>query len=308
MNSFSFNSHEDFSWLAFIVGSGRSGTTLLYKLLSLHPETGYISSVENRLPFLPPNVSGRWRARSYAEKLEGWFDNGANAYHISRRWRDKTTPVPVEGEKIYARCGVPLFPSAEERLSCEAQRRLKEQFAGILQASGGKLFVSKRTANNRRIAMLNETFPGAKYVDLLRDGRDVAASLRKVDWWGDHLLWWDADRRSPNTAVAQGSSMVELCARDWVEGVRQVRDALELIPPENVLHVRYEEILKEPIVQIKRILQFLSLDSDASYERAINSLKLEYRPSDWSKKWLPDEYETLMDVQGEELRDAGYAS
>ena len=102
--------------------------------------------------------------------------------------------------------------------------------------------------------------------------------------------------------------MVELCARDWVEGMRQVRDSLELIPSENVLQVRYEELLKQPIEQMRRILKFLSLDTDSGYEQAVDSLNLEYRPSDWSKKWHDDEYQILMDVQGEELRSAGYTS
>ena len=34
--------------VAFLVGAGRSGTTLLHKLLCLHPQIAYISNYENR--------------------------------------------------------------------------------------------------------------------------------------------------------------------------------------------------------------------------------------------------------------------
>ena len=45
--------------VAFLVGAGRSGTTLLYKLLCLHPQVAYISNYENRFGWLPDGLACR---------------------------------------------------------------------------------------------------------------------------------------------------------------------------------------------------------------------------------------------------------
>ena len=37
----------------FIIGSGRSGTTILYRLLCLHPDLCWFSNYSNRFPYLP---------------------------------------------------------------------------------------------------------------------------------------------------------------------------------------------------------------------------------------------------------------
>ena len=176
---------------AFIVGAGRSGTTLLYKLLCLHPEVAYISNYENRLSWLPGGIAGRsvnWRLE---DKLHAWFKQGGNAYFTGRPLRKKMFPTPHEGESVFASCGVPLYPSRDELPDEETARRLRARFEGIRRRAGASTFLSKRTANNRRIRYLNAIFPDARFVHLVRDGREVARSLASVSWWDRHRVWWD---------------------------------------------------------------------------------------------------------------------
>src|SRR5690242_3167524 len=49
--------------LALVIGTGRSGTTLVQETLSRHPATGFISGLDDKLSRL--NLSGRWNSRLY---------------------------------------------------------------------------------------------------------------------------------------------------------------------------------------------------------------------------------------------------
>jgi hypothetical protein len=265
--------------VAFVIGPGRSGTTLLYKLLCLHPDVAYISNWEHRLPWLPAAASGHLRLRRYSAKLRHWFQQEGNAYVVDRPLVSRVIPVPVEGEGVYRRSGVPLYPEPDYQPDLRVGERLRSHFARLRQASDAKLLVSKRTANNRRIAALDAIFPQARYISLVRDGQEVAASLARVDWWNDHPLWWDARRRTPAQAVAEGEDMERLCARNWKEETKQISRGLARIPSSRVLAVRFEDLVASPVHQMNEVLDFLGLERCVGYQWALKALKLGQRPA-----------------------------
>jgi hypothetical protein len=48
----------------FLIPNGRSGSTLVHELLARHPEVGFISNLEDRIPGLPAGV-GRFNSSEY---------------------------------------------------------------------------------------------------------------------------------------------------------------------------------------------------------------------------------------------------
>lgn len=292
---------------AFVVGPGRSGTTLLYKLLCLHPEVAYVSNLEHRLGWLPLTLTSQMRLRDYPSKLRYWFEAEGNAYFVNRPLHRRAVPVPVEGEPLYARCGIPLFPGPGYRPSAAAAQALRGAFATLCRGSGARVMVSKRTANNRRLPALSEIFPEGRFVNLLRDGREVAASLSRVEWWHGHQLWWDPDKRTPAQAVADGEHMLRLCARNWVAETEAIRRGLAGVAPQRVLDVRYEALLEQPEAEMSRILEHLGLAATPAYREALASLNLNYRPGNWRERWSPREIDMVNAEQAQELTRLGYA-
>src|SRR5436305_4693409 len=100
----------------FLVGAPRSGTSLVYKALCLHPEVAYISNWVRRAPAVPQlAVLNRAAAHLPEQRLRAWFGGGDNAYVYGRRrplW-ERAFPMPVEGEPLYARAGVGTNGSAD---------------------------------------------------------------------------------------------------------------------------------------------------------------------------------------------------
>ncbi len=94
----------------FIVGAPRSGTSLLYKLLCLHPRAAWISNWARRAPGVPAVVLlNRLAPRMPATRRRTWFgSDGASAYVYGRPRAlvERLFPMPVEGEPVYRHCGI----------------------------------------------------------------------------------------------------------------------------------------------------------------------------------------------------------
>jgi omega-hydroxy-beta-dihydromenaquinone-9 sulfotransferase len=297
--------HRDFGGTAFLIGAGRSGTTLLYKLLCLHASVGYISNYINRAPwYLAGAPIERTVARSLSAKLNSWFKAGGNAYFMKRPLLKRFFPTPVEGERIFASSGLPLIPPAGYRIDARTARALRRKFELLRWATGSQVFLSKRTANNRRIAALDEAIPDARYIHLIRDGREVAHSLSAVEWWSDHVIWWDG--RTAAEMERSGMQRLSICARNWVKELEAIQDGFSGISRDRILEVRYERLLEQPVEQLEAILEFLGLPASGAYRDAIASLGLSNRPAAWSRNWSSSELAHVMSEESGLLSELGY--
>src|SRR6266511_2210569 len=180
----------------FIVGAPRSGTSLLYKLLCLHPRAAWISNWGRRAPGQP--------ALAMRRRLEA-----------IQRW------------------------------------------------SGGDLLVSKRIHNNLRIPLLAEAFPRARFVNLIRDGRAVAYSLSRVDWWEDGVVWWYG--QTPRRWREEGRDPWEQCALHWVRELAAVEAGLAAVPTAQRIEVRYERLVRAPVDTVRGIALFAGLRPDPGW-------------------------------------------
>jgi hypothetical protein len=291
--------------VAFLVGAGRSGTTLLHKLLCLHPQIAYISNYENRFAWFPDGLACGAIAGRLDEKLGAWFDKGGNAYFIKRPWFQKLFPTPNEGESVFKSCGIPLFPAPDYRPDAATAACLRRRFEQFRRRSGAAIFLSKRTANNRRIRQLAEIFPAARYIHLVRDGREVAQSLSAVEWWDQHRVWWDG--RTPLEMERAGEPRLAVCARNWLLEEQELQLQLAAIEPRRLFALRFEDLLREPRGHLERVIQFLGVEFSAAYSRAIELLNLQPTRSKWKTEWNASQLATVLREIQPMLGQLGYA-
>jgi hypothetical protein len=291
----------------FLVGPARSGTSLLYKALCLHPDAAYISNWVARYPTSPRLAWLNRLARRFPEpRRRAWFGEDSNAYVYGTRrpLHVRLLPMPVEGEPVYAACGVPLQGGASPERTVRQQVALRRAFARIAAAGGGAVLVNKRIGNNRRIPFLASAFPGARFVAIVRDGRGVALSLSKVDWWERSVLpWYGA---TPARWAADGRDPWEACARNWVEDVRAMDEGLIGVPDSRVLRVSYESFVDSPLDTLGRIAGFAGLESDAEWERSLARLTFPDRNEAWRSELDPATVATITAVQRATLEEYGY--
>lgn len=127
----------------FIIGPHRSGTTVLYGLLGRHRDTGYFNPLAKKVPDWP------WLA-AHARRL-GLADH------------------PVEAQAIWDRS-----PSDHDRRSADDAtpdqvRRYRRLVERTLAHRNATRFLAKYPRLSFRIPWVEEVFPGAVYVHLVRD-------------------------------------------------------------------------------------------------------------------------------------------
>lgn len=290
----------------FLLGAARSGTSLLYKVLCLHPDAAYFNNWLRRAPRRSAvSVANRVARRGGDKRRRAWFGDGSNAYVYSRRRRlaERLYPMPVEGEPVFAACGVPEdggpigdTPRAEQALRTTVER--------VTRWGGGRVFLNKRIANNRRIPLLAAAFPGARFVDITRDGRAVALSLARVDWWPTSRVWWYGD--TPAAWERSGGDPWELCARNWVEEVRAIDAGLAGLPPERVLRLTYEQFVDQPVTVAAQVAAFVGLRSDRNWLAEVAQLRFPNRNQSWRTDLAAETVDRIEAAQNPELRKRGY--
>lgn len=296
--------------LVIVLGGARSGTSLLYKALCIHPQAAWISNWVARYPWAPAlAVLNRGAMRMVAHQRSVWFGGGSEAYVYGhkRRWSERAFPMPVEGDRVYERCGTPEHVEVAEGPQLDDTiARLRTAFRTIRKFAGGDLLVTKRIANNFRIPLLLAAFPEARFIDITRDGRAVAYSLSKVDWWLDSEIWWAG--MTPRQWAAAGNDGWELCAKNWVEEVQAIRRGLESVPADQMMSLRYEQLTEDPVGMLQEVARFAGFTRNPEWERRLVSLQFDGRNDSWRRALSRKEIEFIECVQGEELRRFAYVS
>lgn len=130
------------------------------------------------------------------------------------------------------------------------KKQIKDWFEN--QAIGSQILVEKNPRNSLRIPYVKAIFPDAKFIHIVRDGRDVACSLVPgcggKDW--NHLKppsWKEYSTKY------EGATR---CAYVWKQVLETALGDLLLVPH---LQVRYEDLLLSPTSVGEEIFRFMGL-------------------------------------------------
>lgn len=106
------------------------------------------------------------------------------------------------------------------------------------QQNGKVIWGDKTPSFFRMLRKLHALFPNARFVNVVRDGRDVYLSMRNMI------------KSRDNIAVA---------ALEWRYKVHKTKKLLGCIPSQKVYEVRYEDLVTDPQSKIKEICSFLNI-------------------------------------------------
>jgi len=293
----------------FLVGVPRSGTTLLYKLLCLHPEVAYISNVMRTAPGVPAlALANRLAARFPDTRRTVWFGPGHDNAYVNgtpMSWRHQLFPRPVEGEPFYRDCGIDL-PEPAGRPDRGRLGRLPLALSRVRRYDGGSVFVSKYLANNHHVPALAELFPAARFVNVVRDGRAVAYSLSRVHWWPGLTVWWYGG--TPGRWQAEGRDPWELCARHWGRELAVLEEGLAAVPAAQRLEIRYEALVAAPLETMRQLAAFAGLGDRRDWIRDLDRLRYPNRNERWHTELGPEVRARIEAIQHDDLRRLGYLS
>jgi protein-tyrosine sulfotransferase len=141
------------------------------------------------------------------------------------------------------------FPHEEVRSiydTAESRPAFVEAFAALCMQKAGKVRWAEKTPRNiGRIADIFRCFPEARFVHVLRDGRDVACSLRT------HPRHKVVDGKLVPTGIRKP---IEGCARRWV---RDVEGSRRWWADPRFLTVRYEDLVLDPRPALGQVMTLI---------------------------------------------------
>jgi len=163
-------------------------------------------------------------------------------------------------------------------------------------------FVNKCPRNVLRIEFLDEVFPDAYFVHIVRDGRAVANSIRNARLKHNGAYW---GCRPPNWQRLVDMPLLEASGLQWKMIVEYAVDAAKSIPPERYMQIRYEDLCAEPEKVFREVSNRVELEWDDATLAALVS-DIESRNYKWREKFSANEIEMLHARLGDLLAKLGY--
>jgi hypothetical protein len=221
----------------FVVGVGRSGTTLLRMMLDAHPQLAIPPETHFLNPFIQASGRLRFTPRVAAKTIVA---------DERRRWKDFRLAEEDLLERLEA---IDPFNTSDA---------LRAFFLLYAEKHGKPRWGDKTPDYIRKMKKLRKTLPEARFVHVIRDGRDAGLSQ--------------------NARIAKrGKDPVppREMARRWRKRILKAQeDAAEV---EHYLEVRYEDLVADSETVLRRVCEFAELDFDPVmlryYERAEERLQ-----------------------------------
>jgi len=231
----------------FVTGLGRSGTTILGKIFSAHPQVGFLNEPKAIWSLIAPD----------SDVCADYIESGGR-FRLDAT--DATDEKAALGRRLFARY-----------LSCTGASRLVDKYPELVF----------------RLDFVRALFPQAKLVFITRHGRDACQSIalwstrkgknleqqdeQSEDWWGRGGIKWrylmdqlvKPDPRYAAIAAIDENrfSEVEKAAIEWLVTTEAGLD-WEAANPGQIIRVVYEELAQRPDEVIPAMLDACELPQD----------------------------------------------
>jgi hypothetical protein len=267
-----------------IVGVDRSGTTLLNLILDSHSR-----------------IAIPYESKFFIRYYLGMSEFGDLSSPESR----KILAADILNEPTVKQWDiVPSIDDIDLDECTTLSKTITSIYEAYARARGKDIWGDKTPSYINRLDVLYRLFPDARFIHIIRDGRDVALSIMK-QWWG------------PNDFAN--------ALRYWESRVSCARKMLNMLPGHSVFELNFEKLVSDPHNTIKQLTDFLGLEYEAqmlndytSHSKdkvgdRINTIHTHLRDTPksdqaykWKTKLCPADQALAFEIAGSTLTDCGY--
>ncbi len=243
--------------MIFNVGARRSGTFWLQRIVTAHPDVAAVPT-ESHL---------------FSHGIAPLFER----FHHGARSSPQLAAMHVDRDVLL-----------------DATRAFCDRILGELTEPGQRFLAERTPLHVYHLDLIDAIYPDASFVHIVRDGRDVARSLRSQPW---------------------GPVTLTEAAEEWRSSVAAAREARQ---PERLLEVRYEELLARPEDSFRALYEWLGLEVTPAIMKAalveaksvanLTASDPRVAATKWRSGASPEELEEIERVAGPLLAELGYES
>ncbi|MEM1114534.1 MAG: sulfotransferase [Pseudomonadota bacterium] len=261
----------------FIVGLPRSGTSILFELLWQDPDVGVPLLWEALIPCPPPEAS-TYDSDPRIAQADGLFDQWNRVTPEFAQIHEMRGHLPAEcdllmaptfiSDHLSATASVPSYMEWCAQADQTISFRYHKQILQVLQwKNPRKRWLLKAPAHLGKLPVLLNVYPDARIVHTHRDPMKSMASSASLM---GTLYYMRSDQRF-NAELWDQFLMGEATA----QRLELVMDQREqgLVPAENIVDSRYQDLMDDPIKCIQGIYQHFGLSlTDTAKQRMQNYL------------------------------------
>lgn len=215
----------------FIVGVSRSGTKLLRDILNNHSKIALIPIESQIIPFFYYKFNNYGDIRIY-KNFEKFYSEFSDTLFFHRL---KDSNIFIDENYWYKSIDEWSYSGV-----------LKAFYQIYLIREKKEIWGDKTPGYLLHILLLKKLFPQAKFINIIRDVRDVCLSANRT--WGRNIY---------------------RTAQRWVDHITKCREDAKKYSPSDYLEIKYEELVKSPQKNIKEVCEFLNI----SFEKNMLFLK-----------------------------------
>jgi LPS sulfotransferase NodH len=255
----------------FIFGHARSGTTLLTRLIRLHPEVhcNYQGHFFTRQPTLGGLVAD--------PDVHDWLSRRSNRWN---RGRD-LSPVVLRAVSDFI-----------------MEREARREHARVIGDKSPNSLLDGEAVN-----LMHKIYPDGKLIFIVRDGRDAAISHRFQSFIDRERLLSKqdlairADFESDPDAFLRGKrsifteKIIRTAAKGWRQNITQTDERGKVLYGQQYISLRYEDLLADPWNQMSRLWEFLSVDISLPVLKARLKDEISSNPD---KEWQQEQAAKLI--------------
>ena len=249
----------------FIVGHWRTGTTLLHELMILDERHGYPTTYECLEPnhfLLTERIVSRWLrflipSQRPVDNMKAGFD---------RPQEDEFALCMMGEGSPYLTCAFPNRPpQCEEYLDLHglpksrvnSWKRSLKQFMKRITYKTGKRLVLKSPPHMARIKVLQELFPDAVFIHIVRNPYVVFPSTIKL---------WRYMYERHGLQIPTFAGLEEHNLATYERMYDRLEEAKRLLDPHHFFEMRYEDLVRDPEAMMRQVYEHFGWSGWENYE------------------------------------------
>lgn len=229
----------------FVVGTGRCGTTLLWRMLNCHPDLYVFRETHWIVPLSGRFASGMFRANDMLDvvmrtnHVTGFpvTELNVDEFKRSRHWQEEACVADFVD-------GIGYF---------------------LAESEGKRMWADKTPDYGAHLTMLQRLWPQAKFIHLIRNGIQTARSMSRhigyqalasigCDNWSTMALDYSPP---PNDLSA---APLDRYPKLWHDRLTSIRKQSQLLVPGSYIEIFHEEVMNDPRSQLLRIAKHAGLE------------------------------------------------
>jgi len=266
----------------FIIGVGRSGSSIFHKIFAKHPNVAWLSKYSEKYPAKPQLT--RYQMKLMDTPIVNKISKGNYPEECYSFW-----------EYYCKGFRTPFRDLLPEDVTHKAKKGIRSALSQIMTPKRDRLLI--KITGWPRIGYLHEIFNDAKFIHVVRDGRAVVNSMINVNWWWgwkgpQSWRWGELNSSQQEEWEKFNKSFIALAGIELKILMEALDKGKKLIDQKNFMEIKYETLCSDPIHLFQEVLNFSELEWSDTFEKSLKDFTL----NDQNDKWKTDLTENQQKV------------